>query len=283
MITHHHAFQLAGHKTFERIVGQPPMRVPVVMPNEACFYYIVEGDSRTYTPTGPVQQRANEGLVLRCGNYFTEFYQSTDDRFEAIAIHLYADTLKLIYDRDFPDFLAEVDRVQPIHFEHRAASELLTAYIKGLAFYFENPALVSDELQKLKIKELLLLLARTDKAADVRRLIAGLFVATQYEFTAVVEANLFADLSSEELAHLCGMSLSGFKRAFRQAYDDSPARYIRRRRLEQAAKLLRGTSLRISEVAYDCGFRELAHFSRLFKGVYGVAPSGYRREGMSDI
>lgn len=276
MITDHQAFQLAGRKTFERVVGCPPLRVPVTMPDEACFYYVVEGDSRTYTPQGPVRQQASEGLVLRCGNYFTEFLSSRSNRFEAIAIHLYGDTLRLIYDRDFPDFLAEIDRVQPVHFEHHAASELLTTYVKSLAFYFDNPALVSDELQKLKIKELLLLLARTDKAAAVRRLIAGLFTATAYDFRAVVEANLFADLSTGELAHLCGMSLSTFKRTFRKTYGDAPAGYLRQRRLERAARLLRTTDARVSEVAYDCGFKELAHFSRTFQKAYGRSPTAWR-------
>ncbi|OAV45188.1 AraC family transcriptional regulator [Lewinella sp. 4G2] len=277
MITQHHAFELAGKKTFERVVGCPPLRVPVVMPDEACFYYVIEGDSRSYTPTGTVKQQADEGLVLRCGNYFSEFLSNRSDRFEAVAIHLYADTLRMIYDRDFPDFLAEIDRVQPIHFEHRVASELITAYINGLQFYFDNPALVNDELQKLKIKELLLLLARTEKAADVRRLIAGLFTPTTYDFQSVIEVNLYEDLSTEELAHLCGMSLSTFKRTFRKTYGDAPAGFIRQRRLERAAELLRRTDGRISDVAYDCGFKELAHFSRTFQKVYGVSPTEWRR------
>ncbi|WP_020566798.1 helix-turn-helix domain-containing protein [Neolewinella persica] len=279
MITDHLSFELAGRKTFERVVGCPPLRVPVVMPDEACFYYIVEGDSRTYTPRGTIRQQTSEGLVLRCGNYFTEFLSTSSNRFEAIAIHLYGDTLRLIYDRDFPDFLEEVDRVQPIYFEHRAASELITAYIKGLEFYFENPSLVSDELQKLKIKELLLLLARTDKASDVRRLIAGLFTATTNDFAAIIEANLFERLDSKELATLCKMSLSGFKRTFRKTFGDAPASYIRQRRLERAAKLLCRTQGRISEVAYDCGFNDLAHFSRTFQKVYGTSPTEWRKRG----
>lgn len=277
MITNHHSFELAGRKTFERVVGCPPMRVPVVMPDEACFYYIVEGDSRTYTPRGTIHQQTSEGLVLRCGNYFTEFLSSSSNRFEAIAIHLYGDTLRLIYDRDFPDFLEEVDRVQPIYFEHRAATELITAYIKGLEFYFDNPSLVSDELQKLKIKELMLLLARTDKAADVRRLIAGLFTATTNDFASTIEANLYENLGTEELAALCGMSLSSFKRTFRKTFGDAPASYIRHRRLERAAKLLRRTQGRISDVAYDCGFQDLAHFSRTFQKVYGKSPTEWRK------
>ncbi len=276
MITDHRAFELQGRKTFERVVGKPPLRVPVMMPNEACFYYIVEGEGNTFTAQGPVRQEANEGLTLRCGNYFTEFLPAGSNRFEAIAIHLYVDTLRLIYDQDFPSFLEEVDRVQPVYFEHRVADHLMANYIKSLEFYFDNPSLVSDELQKLKIKELLLLLARTDKAAMVRRLIAGLFTAVEIDFRSVIDANLYAKLSGEELAALCGMSLSTFKRTFKKTFGTAPATYIRTRRLERGAQLLKRTDQRVSEIAFDCGFQDLAHFSRLFQKNYGLSPTEFR-------
>ncbi len=247
------------------------------MSNEACFYYIVEGESRTYAPAGMLEQPVEEGLVLQCGNYLTEFVtNSKSDRFQAIAIHLYPEVLRMIYDKDFLDFLEEVDRIRPIHYERYKSSALLTTYISSLDFYFQNPELVSDELQKLKIKELLLLLARTDKASAVRRLISGLFTSNTPHFTSVIEANLFNNLSLEELAHLTGMSLSAFKRAFAQYYQCPPARYIRQRRLEKAARLLSRTTLRISEVAFEAGFQDLAHFSKAFQKFYGKSPTAWR-------
>lgn len=277
MIIDHNSFQLSGKQTFERVVGCPPVRLSVRMSNEACFYYIVEGQGRTFTPTGKINQPAHEGLVLKCGNYVTEFLENTDSKqFEAVAVHLYPETLRMIYDKDFPGFLEELDRVRPVEYQTFQASELLATYVDSLKFYFQNPSLVSDELQKLKIKELMLLLARTDKAEDVRRLITGLFATTTPNFRGVIEDNLYNNLSTEELALLAGMSLSSFKRAFRKQYQASPARYIRQRRLEQAAKLLRRTSLRVSDVAYDCGFLDLAHFSKSFSKAYGKSPSAYR-------
>ena len=277
MITDHHAFDLSGRKTFERIVGYPPMRAPVRMPNEACFYYIVEGTGQTYAPGGKIVQPAHEGLVLQCGNYVTEFIESSvSETFEAIAIHLYPETLKVIYDRDFPTFLEEVDRVRPVRYARYRADELLRTYIESLQFYFQNPGLVSDELQKLKIKELMLLLARTDKAGAVRQLIAGLFTSALPEFRSIIENNLFNPLSTEELATLAGLSLSSFKREFRRVFGQPPATYIRQRRLERAATLLRRTDQRVTDIAYACGFSELAHFSKVFQKTYGQSPTDYR-------
>ncbi len=281
MITEHQGFQLLGHPTFEKVVGRPPLRMPVRMPNEACFYYILDGQSRTYGPDGRIEQPIGEGLVLQCGHYVTEFLRTSTggNRFEAIAIHLHVDVLKLIYDKDFPGFLDEVDRVRPLGYERHKSTELLTTYIESLRFYFENPELVSDELQKLKIKELLLLLARTEEAGAVRELISSLFCSVAPNFKSIIEANLYEPSGLADLAGLNGMSLSTFKREFNRRYQQSPGRYIRGRRLEKAAQLLRKTDLRVSDVAFDCGFQDLAHFSRLFSKEYGLSPTKFRERG----
>lgn len=53
-----------------------------------------------------------------------------------------------------------------------------------------------------------------------------------------------------------------------------------RLRVEHAATLLAGASgdrLRISEVAYACGFADAGHFSRHFRARFGMTPSAWRR------
>lgn len=49
-------------------------------------------------------------------------------------------------------------------------------------------------------------------------------------------------------------------------------------RLMSAAYALRYTRRRVSEVAYECGFRSLSHFCRLFKERYGVVASAFRHQ-----
>ncbi|MFK7920578.1 MAG: helix-turn-helix transcriptional regulator [Bacteroidia bacterium] len=277
MIQAHQQFDLLGKKIFEKAVLQPPFRIPAEMPNEACFYYIVSGCAEVITPMGTITGEANEGIVLKCGNYFNDYLNGVEGEFcEAVAVHFYPEVLKLIYDKDFPDFLLEVENAKPIKLEKIAGSQLLKSYVDGLGFYFENPALVSDELLKLKLKELILLLAKTDNAETIRMLITGMFAPAELDFKGMIEANLYNNLSLEELAFLAGFSLSSFKREFVKHYDQSPAKYIKQRKLEKAAKLLKATELRISEVAYECGFVDLAHFSKSFQQFYHVSPSNYR-------
>ena len=149
-------------------------------------------------------------------------------------------------------------------------------YIESLLYYFDNPILVNEDLVKLKLKEIIMLLHKTDKLGMVNELISGIFNPKEIEFKEIIETHLYNNLKLEELAALCGLSLSTFKREFVKQYKSSPAKYIKQRRLEKAAELLRISNLRISDIAYDTGFQDLAHFSKSFVKVYGCPPTAYR-------
>ncbi len=277
MIKSHQKFDLFDKKVFEKAVIEPPFRMMAEMPNEACFYYILQGSGVVLTPTHRVTTKVNEGLVLKCGTYFNDYFATTNTPYcEAIAIHFYPEVLKSIYDKEFPEFLSTARKVQPISFEKIEASSLLKNYIDSLQFYFDNPRLVSDELLKLKLKELILLLAKTNNADVIQSLLAGLFAKTEINFREVIEANLYNDLSLQELAALTNTSLSTFKREFKRHFKSSPAKFIKKRRLQKASKLLTGTQLRISDIAFDCGFNDLAHFSKSFVAEFEFSPSEYR-------
>jgi AraC-like DNA-binding protein len=58
----------------------------------------------------------------------------------------------------------------------------------------------------------------------------------------------------------------------------TPLAYIRRKRLERAAKALRESrgTCNITELSFSLGFNDLSHFSRAFKAFYGVGPREYR-------
>lgn len=62
--------------------------------------------------------------------------------------------------------------------------------------------------------------------------------------------------------------------------------YIRRRRLDCAAALLRHPGRRdmtIAAVAHACGFYDHAHFSRAFRAATGMTPSQWRRAGELEV
>lgn len=86
------------------------------------------------------------------------------------------------------------------------------------------------------------------------------------------------NLNCEEIAVACGLSSRHLTRIFAQE-NTTPKQYLICKRLERAAQLLKSKEkayLNISEIAYQCGFSNQAHFSRAFKIFTGVNPKEYR-------
>jgi DNA-binding response OmpR family regulator len=81
------------------------------------------------------------------------------------------------------------------------------------------------------------------------------------------------DFGLPQLCREIGMSRSQLFRKMSALIDTSPSDFIRSHRLNEAKKLLETTDLNVSEVAWQCGFVNLAHFSRIFQEEFGVLPS----------
>ncbi|MBP1640171.1 MAG: transcriptional regulator, AraC family [Bacteroidetes bacterium] len=77
------------------------------------------------------------------------------------------------------------------------------------------------------------------------------------------------------LASCAGMSTPNFNRVFRKETGFSPNDYLIEIRLETACRLLLAGSLSLQEIAMDCGFSSLAHFSSSFQKKYRLSPSSY--------
>ncbi len=60
---------------------------------------------------------------------------------------------------------------------------------------------------------------------------------------------------------------------------ESIAAYVRRIRMERAARKLRMGAVDITEVALAAGYDTHASFGKAFKGQFGLSPSEFRRLG----
>ena len=85
--------------------------------------------------------------------------------------------------------------------------------------------------------------------------------------------NYMNELTMEEMASCTGRSLASFKRDFKKVSDLSPLRWIINRRLEAAYDLIRRGGVNITDICYQVGFKNLSHFSKVFKDKYEMAPT----------
>jgi DNA-binding response OmpR family regulator len=92
----------------------------------------------------------------------------------------------------------------------------------------------------------------------------------------VINSNISnTDLSVDMVANEVGISRVHLYRKMKELTNQTPHGFIRNIRLKQAAKLLSQPGQNITEVMYACGFSNLASFSTMFKGLYGMSPREY--------
>jgi transcriptional regulator GlxA family with amidase domain len=92
----------------------------------------------------------------------------------------------------------------------------------------------------------------------------------------LMEQNLSRPLPIGGIAARLELSPRQLERRFQAALGERPAALYRTLRLRYARFLLDTTERSITAIALDAGFSDCAHFSRQFKALHGVAPSGAR-------
>jgi AraC-like DNA-binding protein len=277
MILDRKYFDINNKCAIEKLIIKPPIRLDAVFQDEACFTYLKEGELSLSSPTGNLSIETEESVLLRCGNYFTNAIRKHPAKTcEVYAVHLYPGILKELYKNEFPNFIKD-NAIKP-YIRKIEKKSFITHFIQSLDFYFENPNLVSDDLLKLKIKELILLLLQTDNAENIITLFSHLFNPRQAGLFEVVEAHVYSSISIVDLARLTGRSLSTFKRDFEAQFSDTPANFIKEKKLEKALELIQSTELSVSEICYEVGFQDTSHFTKTFKQKYNQSPSKYRKK-----
>lgn len=283
MILEHKSLELFGKNLFEKAIVKPPFMLPTPMENEACFIFLIEGTGSVLSATDIVQLKSQEAVLLKCGNYLGKINVNPEDsNYHAMVIHLLPEVIKEIYRNEIPSFLKkEENQKVTTNLPMIKGNQLLRKYIDSILFYFENPSLATEDLLVLKIKELFMLLMHTKNAPDVKRILSQLFSPQSYSIREIVDAHLYDDISVTDLALLSNHSLSSFKRKFKSIYKESTASYLRKKKLEKAAELLKASADNIGNIAYECGFNDLAHFSRSFKHHHKLSPSDFRLDHSS--
>ena len=155
----------------------------------------------------------------------------------------------------------------------------LEGYVNSLAFYFGAHGLPDKNLLKLKFEELLLNMFTQPLHKEVAHYLGSLNRSQTVQLQQVMEENFAYNLKLEQLAALCNMSLSSFKRAFNSVYQTAPGKWLLDKRLDFASYLLRSTDKNVNDIAFESGFEDTSNFIRSFKRKFSCTPLQYRTEG----
>jgi AraC family transcriptional regulator len=87
------------------------------------------------------------------------------------------------------------------------------------------------------------------------------------------------NISLQEVAAAVALSTGHFAFAFKRSLGMAPHAWLRRRRIDQAKRLLRETELGLTAIALSVGYANQSAFGVAFKKETGHTPADYRRTG----
>ncbi len=154
----------------------------------------------------------------------------------------------------------------------------LVAFFQSMRTYFSGREKPSEPLVRLKLKELIISVLTSGRNPALAAYFRQIGERDAPSVAEIMEANFRYNLSLEEYAKLCHRSLSSFKRDFQEHFQESPGKWLLQKRLDYSAALLRGSRMNVTEIAFESGFEDVSHFSRVFKERFDVPPQTYREK-----
>lgn len=98
-----------------------------------------------------------------------------------------------------------------------------------------------------------------------------------FSLLSLINEQIEANWTVERMAGLLDISVSHFRKLFRENVGSSPNRYLREMRLEKARSLLETTCLQIKQIRLVVGIPNESNFLRNFTKNYGQNPSNHRK------
>lgn len=240
---------------------------------EHCLIYVFSGRVDFNEPNHAVTIKAGECAFIRKGHRIKMTkYSDEDTHIYQSALLRFPRKFLLEYYRHhgeekFPG-IARRSKKSTLRIPSRPD---VTSLFESIFPYFNSSVVPDEEWLGMKLKEGLYVVLKSD--TDVYASLFDFAEPWKIDMLGFMEENYMYDLSIEELAAYTGRSLTGFKNDFRKVSELTPQKWIIKRRLEAAHELIVNQHCKVNEAMMNVGFKNLSHFSRIYKETYGIAPS----------
>jgi AraC family transcriptional regulator, exoenzyme S synthesis regulatory protein ExsA len=160
-------------------------------------------------------------------------------------------------------------------------NELSESFFMSMLPYFSQRPPPPENLLELKFKELVLSLLANTKNEHFLSWLNALSDDHRQSLEEIMRNNFTFNLTLSQYASLANTSIPTFNREFRKIFNDTPAKWIAKHRVALATDLLQNSTMRVGEIALECGFENQTHFSRVFREHTGASPMEYRKQASS--
>jgi len=242
-----------------------------------CFLHVITGNHLLFS-------RERSWLISKGSTVFIKkgglgIQKIDEDAFCALMFY--------VPDRYIHSFLKD-KKFELLQFEHSPISndmlidletnEVLVAFFNSVLSYFETNRQPPEGLLELKFKELLLNIISNPANKELTSYLYKAFLSGNNDLSDIMERNYLYNLSLDEFARLAHRSLSKFKRDFDTVFDMPPGKWLMKKRLEYAGRLLLNSKKAITDIVTESGFINVTHFDRIFKKHFGETPLQHRKK-----
>ncbi|OJV15623.1 MAG: AraC family transcriptional regulator [Dyadobacter sp. 50-39] len=132
-------------------------------------------------------------------------------------------------------------------------------------------------LVQSKVLELLALqLEQIQDAAGHAPSLNAVEIGRLHELKTFLDAHFLEEFSLQKLGRICLLNEFKLKKGFRELFGTTVFGYLRKLRMDFAAKLLLDSSKSIEDISQMLGYGHPQHFSTAFKNYHGSRPSDFR-------
>jgi len=244
---------------------------------------VISGEKTMHFAEKKVTVKDDEFHFLSSGNCLVSMKLNERIPFKSILIFFDNMTLSNFY-------LKYNRQIEKIRAGHKISTELYLAFkkdgfilnfIDSLKLLFQKKANISTEMKQLKFEELMLHLLEVYPEKILSFQPATINEMGDFEIRKAVESNITNNISVEELAFLCNVSLSTFKRRFAKIFGTSPNKWILLKRMEIAKQLLQNNNEKPGNIFYKIGYENHSSFTKSFKQTFGLTPQDFQKKNLN--
>lgn len=248
--------------------------------NQNMINLLVSGKKIIIYPDATAVVNTGELVVLSTGNVLTSELLAGTDRFTSILFYFSNEVFNrflIKYEHLLKQNAPKAGKQPFLIFRQ---DSFIKHFIASLQTVLSNGVDLPAEIRLLRIEELLLYLFQSDPER-----FHAIEILTrdkqQLQIKKVVESQIGQPTTVDDLAFLCHMSTSTFKRKFSEIYHTSPQKWLLARRLELAADLLKLCDESPSGIYMKVGYQNHSSFSEAFRNHFGITPSDFRQKHLN--
>ncbi len=240
--------------------------------NQNIISFLIEGTKEVIFDNEELSITPSKFIIMRSGNCLM-----TEKRVSETS--LYKSVLLFFSNEMLHNFIRKIESEKSESIEPKSVyafdyDDFLKRFVDSLADISNLSKTVQPKILEVKFEEIMLYLTDKYSTDFLYALITNSDDAAQ-KFIRTIENSHLSKLTLKELAFLCNMSVSTFKREFEKYYSESPMKWFQNKRLEHAHYLL-SLEKSPSEVYFEAGYENLSSFSQAYKIKYGVTPKHHK-------